>query len=215
MRRLVLALSVLVLAACDAAEVEPAPVMRAPAEYTVTLEATWSATTHPEAFPSNPHFSRLTGAVHGPGLTLWRVGGPASDGVRSMAETGNTEALRTLVEGLGTRAVYLEGEPVRLSPGSGSATFTATEQHPLATVVTMLAPSPDWFVGTNGLDLRTPDGWADRVEVDAVVYDAGTDDGTTYTAANASRAERAPITLVDYAPLAGTSVGTLVFERVP
>ena len=214
MRAPLLALAVFALAACDSAGVEPAPVERAPAQYAVTLQATWSAATHPDAFPPNPHFSRLTGAVHTEDVTLWRVGGPASDGVRRMAETGNTGALQALVEGLGTRAAYLEGEPVRVSPGSGSATFTATDRHPLATVVTMLAPSPDWFVGTSGLDLRTEAGWADRLEVDAVVYDAGTDDGETYTAGNVTRAERAPIAPVDYAPLAGTSVGTLVFERV-
>ncbi|MGB3544356.1 spondin domain-containing protein [Rubrivirga sp.] len=212
MRTSLLALAVFALAACDSTEVEP--IVRAPAQYTVTLQATWSAATHPDAFPPNPHFSRLTGAVHADDVTLWRVGGRANDGVRSMAETGNTSAMRTVVESQGSSAAYVEGDPIHASPGSGSATFTVSEQHPLATVVTMLAPSPDWYVGTSGLDLRTETGWADRVEVDAVVYDAGTDDGSTYTAANATRDERAPIVLVDYAPLAGTPVGTLVFERV-
>ena len=72
--------AVLVLAACDTTEVDP-PAARAPATFAVTFEATWSAATHPDAFPPDPHFSRLTGATHAIDVSLWRVGSPASDGV--------------------------------------------------------------------------------------------------------------------------------------
>ena len=206
------------LAACDTADVVDPPPVRADARYTVTLGATWSAETHPEAFPSNPHFSRLTGAAHAPGLHLWRAGAPASDGVRAMAETGATAALRAEVEALADRAAYAEGGPIRQSPGTAVLELVVTEARPLATVVTMLAPSPDWFVGVDGLDLREParaggDGWADRVVVDLRVWDAGTDGGAGYTAADAATVPRAPVAPASYAPLAGSVVGTLTFER--
>ncbi len=207
--------SLLGLLACDSAAPADPPTARADARYTVTLDATWSAATHPDAFPPNPHFSRLTGATHGTGLHLWQTGQPASGGVRSMAETGATAALRAEVEALGARAVYVEGGPLRLSPGTASLALTVTEARPLATVVAMIAPSPDWFVGVDGLDLRDGDGWADRVTVDAVVYDAGTDDGASYTAADAPASPRARIAVTGYAPLAGSVVGTLTFDRLP
>ncbi|WP_420456586.1 spondin domain-containing protein [Rubrivirga sp.] len=213
-----LLLLALVLAGCDAFSeidppVEPEPV-RAPATYVVTFDATWSATTHPDDFPASAHFSPLVGATHGPDVSLWSVGETASDGVRSMAETGSTSTLRTEVEALGTStATFVEGGIVGVSPGMATAELVVTSLRPLATVVTMLAPSPDWFVGVDGLDLREGDGWAERVTVDLVVYDAGTDDGTTYTAANAPRAERVPVAATGYGPLAGTVVGTLTFER--
>jgi len=130
-----------------------------------------------------------------------------------MAETGATAGLRAEVEALGDRAAYVEGAPLRPSPGSATLELTVTEAHPVATVVSMLAPSPDWFVGVDGLDLRDGDGWADRLTVDLVAYDAGTDDGASYTAANAPRALRSPVAGVAYAPLAGTVVGTLTFEK--
>ena len=203
------------LAACDGmAAIDPPPAARADARYMVTLDATWSAETHPDAFPSNPHFSRLTGAAHAPGLHLWRTGETASDGVKGMAETGSTAALRAEVEVLGDAAEYVEGDPLRLSPGTASAALAVTEARPLATVVTMLAPSPDWFVGVDGLDLREGDGWADRVTVELRVYDAGTDSGTSYTAGNAPTAPRTAIARTGYAPLAGSVVGTMTFERV-
>ena len=201
--------------ACDStAPVDP-PVPPADAQYTVTLDASWSVMTHPDDFPSNPHFSRLTGATHASGLHLWQVGAPASDGVRDMAEFGGTATLRAEVEALGEQAVYVEGSPLRTSPGTASAAFVATDARPFATVVAMLAPSPDWFVGVDGLDLREGDGWADRVTVDLVVYDAGTADGAGYTAANAPTSSRTAIAVSGYAPLAGSTVGTMTFERTP
>jgi hypothetical protein len=37
-----------------------------PAQYQLTFEATWSKETHPQDFPSNPHFSPIIGASHTP-----------------------------------------------------------------------------------------------------------------------------------------------------
>jgi hypothetical protein len=83
------------------------------------------------------------------------------------------------------------------------------------TVVTMLAPSPDWFVGVSGLDLRRGDAdWADEVFFDLQVQDAGTDDGAGYTAADVPRAVWEPIGLVDYAPLGATTVGRMTLTRI-
>ena len=206
----------LLLSACDSADVvsTPQPAERAPARYVVTLDATWSAATHPEAFPPDPHFSRLTGAAHAEGVRLWEVGEPATDGVREMAELGRTAALRAEADAVpGRLAVPFEGGPVPVSPGVATAEVTVTEGRPLATVVTMIAPSPDWFVGVSGLDLRDGDGWADRRTVALSVYDAGTDDGDSFTAPNAPRAVRQPVAALGYGPLAAP-VGTLTFERV-
>ena len=217
---LVLALAALVLGCDSATETPPEPTVRGEARYAVTLDATWSAATHPDAFPPDPHFSRLTGAAHADGLHLWSVGASATPGIQGMAETGATAALRAEVEALGARAAYAEGEPVRTSPGTAAVEIVVSDERPLATVVSMIAPSPDWFIGVDGLDLREPaptqagdNGWADRVVVELRVYDAGTDAGAGYTAPDAP-VSAVPIAAVDYAPLAGTTVGTLVFERV-
>ena len=209
---------ILAVAGCDGlfsdVDDELGEVERGEARYLVTFDATWSASSHPEMFPASAHFSKLTGAAHAPVLSLWEVGGIATNGIRSMAETGATDLLRGEVGALGDDAAYVEGGYVGVSPGAATAEVIVSDARPLVTVVTMLAPSPDWFVGVSGLDLRTTDGWIDRTTVDLVVYDAGTDDGPTYAAENAARVERAPIAEVAYAPLAGTSVGTFTIERV-
>ena len=206
----------LAVAGCDAAVVElpEAAPPRGEAVYEVTFDATWSAATHPEAFPSNAHFSPLTGAAHAADVSLWSVGGAASDGLRDVAERGVADALRAEVQALGGAAVYAEGGEVRRSPGTATWTARVSDDRPAVSVVTMIAPSPDWFVGVDGLDLRDGDGWAERVAVDLAVYDAGTDSGTSYTAANAPTAPREAVALSGYGPLAGTVVGTLTARRV-
>lgn len=219
MPRLAFLLSLLLaVAGCDGlfsdVDDELREVERGEAQYLVTFDATWSADTHPDMFPASAHFSKLTGAAHAPAVSLWAVGGTATNGIRSMAETGATDLLRGEVADLGDDAAYVEGGYVGLSPGAATVEVTVSDARPLVSVVSMLAPSPDWFVGVSGLDLRTADGWTDRVTVDLVVYDAGTDDGPTYAAEDAARAERAPIAEAGYAPLAGTVVGTFTVERV-
>lgn len=214
MLRALAVLALVAVAGCDsAATVDPPPADRGDARYRVTLAATWSAATHPDAFPPDPHFSPLAGAAHAPGVGLWRVGDLASAGLQRVAEIGVTDALRTEAEALGARALYAQGGGVRPSPGAATVEVVVSDARPLATVVSMIAPSPDWFVGVDGLDLRDGDGWADRRTVSLAVYDAGTDAGASYTAANAPAAAVA-VAPVAYAPLAGTAVGTLTFERV-
>ncbi len=50
----------------------------AQARYRATFRATWSQATHPDRFPSNPHFSPLVGATHGAGVRFWAAGDIAS-----------------------------------------------------------------------------------------------------------------------------------------
>ena len=204
------------LAACDAAEADPPapPAERGEAVYAVTFDATWSAETHPDAFPAGAHFSPLAGAAHAEGVALWAPGAAATDGLRDVAERGATDRLRAEVEALGALAVYAEGDGVARSPGAGRWTVRVSDDRPLVSVVSMLAPSPDWFVGVDRLDLRAGGGWADRVVVDLAVYDAGTDSGATYTAPDAPTTPRDPVTATDYLPLAETTVGTFTVERV-
>ena len=70
------------------------------------------------------------------------------------------------------------------SPGSTTVDVAVTIDFPLATVVSMIAPSPDWFVGTSGTRLFVDGEWVDGLVVDLYPYDAGTDSGPTYLSPN-------------------------------
>jgi hypothetical protein len=48
-------------------------------------------------------------------------------------------------------------------------------------LVTMIGPSPDWFVGVSGFDLCLSNcTWMEDASFDLFPYDAGTDSGITY-----------------------------------
>ena len=193
-------------------------VVPARAQYEATFDATWSAETHPLDFPSNPHFSGLVGGTHDTNVTFWKLGGIATDGIESMAETGS----KTILEGEVNAAIdsgdafsLISGRGVNPSPGMRTETFEASITHPLVTLVTMIAPSPDWFVGVSGMALFANGQWRDEVVVELVGFDAGTDSGTTYTARNADITPHIPIVLLeDYAFTDGTPLGTFRFRRI-
>ncbi len=189
----------------------------ASAHYRVHFESTWSADTHPIAFPANPHFSPLVGALHDANVEFWSLGGFASPGMEQMAERGQTSPLDfEIAEAMaaGHASRLLIGPNLRPSPGRTALDFTATLDHSRVTLVTMLAPSPDWFVGVTGLDLLEQGAWVERKVVTLYALDAGTDSGTTYAARNRDTQPREPIDLVDDPPFAaGTAVGSFTFVR--
>lgn len=161
----------------------------ADARYKVTFNTVWSSADFPVNFPSAAHFSSLIGATHNDQVKFWETGQLASDGIESMAETGSTSGLSSEVA-----LAKTDGKAEFVLRGSGVNAvdtivfeFDINESFPLVTLVSMVAPSPDWFVGVRDLSLiddMTGD-WKQSVELSLKVYDAGTDSGISFTSANA------------------------------
>lgn len=192
------------------------------ARYRITFTSTWSSETHPSGnFPTtSAHFSPLIGATHSDSISLWQPGALASDGIEQMAETGATGLLTDEID-----ALIADGSAERVLRGSGlgSATgqvmldpFPISADFPLVSLVTMVAPSPDWFVGVHDVSLLDEDGqWLDRLVIELDPYDAGTDSGTDYSSANSDTDPAEPIrNLRGVAPFANAPVGTFTIERV-
>lgn len=191
------------------------------AMYEVTFHATWTEDTHPTEYPGSAHFSSLIGGTHHNGIHFWELGGIATSGIESMAESGATSLLRGEVNdaiAAGLAGEVISGSGVGRPPAETSTTFTVTQTHPLATIVSMIAPSPDWFVGVDGIDLFANGEWADEIVVDLYPYDAGTDSGTTYTSSNNDTNPQEPISQIfGYPLLNGNEVlplGTFTFTRL-
>lgn len=194
----------------------PAEVRAAAAVYTVVFDATWSEETHPDDFPGNPHFSGLIGGTHAGGVTFWEVGELASLGIQRMAEWGSKAELEDEVEAAiaaGDADAVLSGGAVNPSPGSTALTFAVDEDFSLVALVCMVAPSPDWFVGVSGLDLRAGSTWLPEVTVVLWPYDAGTDSGVSYDAPDQPTNPHEPIALIVDGPLGnGVPLGTFTFS---
>lgn len=74
-----------------------------------------------------------------------------------------------------------------------------TKDFPLVSLVSMLAPSPDWFTGIKKVSLcNTSSGiWLDTWTIDMLhPWDAGTDDGATFDAANTATSPPGFITMI-------------------
>jgi len=173
--------------------------------YQATFDATWSEQTHPTEFPTNPHFSPLVGGLHNENVMFWEVGGLASDGMETMAETGATS---TLVSEIQTAAAQGDASGSTIvgssfaSPGVSVVQFDVNREFSRLTLVSMLAPSPDWFVGVAGLPLFENGHWREQVTVVLFTYDAGSDSGTTFLSANDDTVPPEPIVKIATAPLA-------------
>ena len=185
--------------------------------YEVTFDATWSPATHPGAYPAGAHFSPLVGGTHSDQVSFWEPGGIASPGMESMAETGATSTLSNEVSAAiasGTAHEVVLGSAAN-SPGTASATFRVTDEHPLITLVTMIAPSPDWFVGITSQELLVNDVWVDDLVIPLFAYDAGTDSGTNFNSSNQNTNPQEPIAMMTGGPFFGvTPLGTFTFRRL-
>ena len=164
--------------------------------FKVTLTTQWNATDFETQYPasSSPHWSPLSGTVHNVQVKFWETDQLASAGIESMAETGSTTALESEIQ-TAKESAYSQGLIKTSSIGSGagetSIEFATSDAYPLLTLVSMIAPSPDWFVGVHDLALQDSDGnWINSQTINLKLYDAGTDLGTTFTSANSDSSEQ-------------------------
>lgn len=193
-----------------------------PTAYELTFTSTWSNASHGTGlgFPPNAHFSRLVGATHSAAVRMWAPGAAASNGIEAMAERGQVDPLVAEMQPQvlpGGGGVFSADTGLASTPGTGSVRFSVTGLSPLVSAVTMLAPSPDWFVGVDGVPLCENGSYRD-VSVSLVVYDAGTDSGATFAAADADTQPRGTIQKLAADPflVAGqfVALGTFQFKRV-
>lgn len=189
---------------------EPQEVQEESATYTVTFQGEWSSTSHPNSFPIGDHFSKLVGLTHPDYTSIAQEGHLASPGIKSMAETGSTSPLTSemnamISNNMGTLILGAGNIPTGIS--SESIEFTIHKDVPRVSIMTMVAPSPDWFVATLDTKLYYEGKFIETLTVDAILYDAGTDDGISFNSANSPTNPQANITKLVAPPLGnGTSV---------
>ncbi|MDE2881916.1 MAG: tandem-95 repeat protein [Acidobacteriota bacterium] len=201
-RRFALLLAVPISTALSALPAAPQTVT-----YEVKFQGNWTLESTPGGVVAGAHFTTLIGGVHGSGVTFWKGGEQASPGVEIVAESGSTGTFRgEVVASPHTLSVIQQGVS---GGGTGTATFTVdvTRSHPLVTLLSMIGPSPDWFVGVTGLSLL--DGanqWRQTHVVNLYPYDAGTEDGTEFSLSNDDTDPQGVITNI---------AGTGKFSNVP
>ena len=184
------------------------------ATYRVTFEGKWTTSVTPGGLPSGAHFSRLIGAVHNGSVTFWNSGGTASEGVEAVAEQGNTAIFeREINANMNAVAVIEKSLPSGRTP-TATVDFTVSTAHPLVTLLTMIAPSPDWFVGVSGLSLLDAQNeWLSQHQVDLFPYNAGTEKGAEFSLTNAATSPQGTITSIKgTGKFSNQPIATLTFD---
>ena len=183
------------------------------ATYRVTFNSIWNATDH-TSVPSNAHWSKLVGATHKTPNTFLELGQLATLGIKDVAERGNNTVFNSEVNTEitnGEADQYINGSSLGTATGNiVLSSLQVDESFPLLTLVSMIAPSPDWFVVLNSYNLLDTNGdWKTSVTLDMFAYDAGTDSGTDYSSANLVTNPFQPISMINSAPINGNKMGTI------
>ncbi len=191
------------------------------AYYDFSLTTIWNSSEH-TSIPAGAHWSALVGATHNIENEFVEIGAvaPATDGIKDIAELGNSNNFRNEVN---TAIALTKADQWINAGGLGNPVGTfiyndlaVNENFPLITLISMVAPSPDWFIAVNSVNLRSNNtainnGWKDSFTLDVFAYDTGTDDGINYDSGNIVSNPRVPIFKLTTSPINGNKMGTITF----
>ncbi len=168
------------------------------ATYEIVFTNLWNQADH-VSFPANAHFSPILAVSHNENYKMFELGKVASAGFELLAERGRTQSLITDID-----AARLEGHtldqtlgaalwPIR--DGIDDVTFQITldKDHDLISFATMIAPSPDWVVGVDSLDIFVDGSFIESVELELTAINAGTEEGDFAGNFSGDNAETTPI----------------------
>lgn len=191
------------------------------AAYNITFESNWSQATHPHpsgALPGGAHWSPLVGSVHNDQVSFFAMGELASQGIENVAETGSSTVFNNEVNtaiAAGNALEWYNFGDLDSDLGQITGMITSDLDFHYLSLVSMIAPSPDWIIAASNISLLDDSGnWIEEdIVINLYAYDAGTDNGTDYTSGNSDTNPAQPITsLQGVAPFSSEIIGTLTIS---
>ena len=167
--------------------------------YELSFTSSWNASSFATNYPSNAHFSPLVGLTHNEQGKIFTMGETSSAGMVSMAETGSKSDLKDEIgniQNLGNSNYLIDEGGIDEGDNKVTITFEASQDFSLLSVVSMVAPSPDWFVGIDSLQLFENNEWLESATVQLNVYDAGSDSGVSFKSSNTASSPKGVISLL-------------------
>jgi hypothetical protein len=165
--------------------------------YAVSMTDFWTSN-YPTDQPANAHYSRMLAVMHKSSYEMSAVGMMATNGVKTMSQAGDPSDLETEIAGLADKTAMT---PVRVGTKGRTGQdwlefpdfmMQADSDYPTVSLITMLAPSPDWYAfGTTKL---YENGAFQTKTVSMMAYDSGTEEGTAFSTDNAATSPQANIT---------------------
>ena len=150
------------------------------ASYKMTVTLNWQSPGF--AIPAGAHVTTLIGMIHSKDTSLWKPGRQASKGLEDVAEVGNTTNMNLELDSIIARNKAIS--KFRIAPpvvtGTVVMDFYFDTNYPCISFASMIAPSPDWFMGLHDVNLFQNNKWVDDITLNIMLYDAGTEDGDVF-----------------------------------
>jgi hypothetical protein len=167
------------------------------AVYKVTFTGRWVS---PQlGLPAtNAHFTPIIGMVHNSSAYMFRPGTLASVGVERVAEDGNAFPLLSEIDSLTVLKKAISSSIYFTPSITGASTFTiyCNSNYPLFSCMSMLAPTPDWFLGVHDVNLQQGSGWISDSTMNVYIYDSGTEQGNVFDQNNPATMPQQPVVLL-------------------
>ncbi len=159
----------------------PNPMMstKYPSKYKATLMLNWSGNPQINA-PSNPHTGNMFYVVQNGNLSLFQVGQLASKGISITAMFGTVDDLQAETRANPNILKTYTSPVLNENQKKQSIMLDLTPSFNSISFVTMISPSPDWFIGIPNMSLMKNGKWIDDITIPLYVYDAGTDKGMEF-----------------------------------
>ncbi len=150
------------------------------AAYKIIITGLWKMPQH--TVPAGNHFTKFVGMVHTDSSHIFVLGTLASVGVKNVAEEGKIAVLQNEIANYISTSKALNTFYVTLPniTGTDSAIINLTSKNSLISFESMIAPSPDWFVGIDSYNLIQRNKWVIDTTLNVPGYDAGTEDGDVF-----------------------------------
>ncbi len=150
------------------------------AVYEFTFTSLWTSADH-LGLPGNAHFSPLVVNVHNEEHTLVRLGGIAGPGLELVSELGRTNVIERELRGESSILSTLITENQFLRDSLTQVRrIDVNKDFSKVSLVSMIAPSPDWIVAVDSLELYDGNEFiSDSGEIMLFAYNAGTENGDT------------------------------------
>lgn len=186
--------------------------------YKLTIGNTATRARFPNLPADNIHFSPLTAFTHSNRYSAFTLYAYASIGVKDVAETGNNTQLLIELESGRSKGFVSDIQtesPALFARNNYSVVLEASCKHQFIGAITMVAPSPDWFVAVSRLNVVGRNGaFINRAFGRLRVYDAGTDSGEMLNSRNEVTNPVENIAPLKGEPFMGRVVGRYLLEKM-
>lgn len=179
---IIIIITIFIIAYCDNSveHMGPANSQR----FLITFEIKWGTPGNEEMinYPDDPHTGNMCLVVHNNKYSMFKLGEFASKGVDESASYGTNDTLIKEITNNGNYLTYYTA-PILYTPGATQFDITVNDDYPYFSFMTMIAPSPNWFVGASNVDLIDIGNIMDYqnyMTIPIYAYDTGTDYGLEF-----------------------------------